>query len=372
MAIRFVFSLCIALTCVLVVFAAVPGAAATGDTGTASAERLQTPAEPSQSSVLPPMQEAPERDATVTRIQVAENGSAEWSITIRMQLRSDEAEADFDAFHEEFQTNRSAYVDRFRTRMTRVVGNASADTTREMSATGFEGELGIEEGPTRWGYVTYRFQWDGFAPVDDGVVSVGDVLNGYFIQENGILVIGHPPDYESANIDPEPDSNASDEIQWNGPRDFDEQRPRVNLFPPDQSPPGDDNTSSDDSGDDSGLAMPLFAGATGVAVLAGIGVFYVRWRRRRPGAVAAGDGGQQVDESTDNSPELGELATEEDKVIALLESEDSRIKQSEIADRLDWSPSKTSRVLSEMSDDGSVEKLRIGRENVIDLADDGE
>jgi hypothetical protein len=318
------------------------------------------------------MQQAPERDATVTRIQVAENGSARWSVTIRMQLDSDEAEADFDAFREEFQTNRSTYVDRFRTRMTRVVGNASTEAEREMSATGFEGELGIEEGPTRWGYVTYRFNWDGFAPVDDGVVSIGDVLSGYFIQENGILVIEHPPDYDPANIDPEPDSNASDEIQWDGPRDFAEQRPRVDLFPPGQSPPQNGTNSSSSSGDDSGLLMPLFAGATGVAVLAGAGVFYVRWRRRQPEGVAAGDGGHQVAEDESDDPlELGDLATEEDKVIALLESEDGRIKQSEIADRLDWSPSKTSRVLSDMAEEGSVKKLRIGRENVIDLAADG-
>jgi hypothetical protein len=320
------------------------------------------------------MQEAPERDATVTRIQVVENGSAEWSVTIRMQLDSDEAEADFDAFRDEFQTNRSTYVDSFRNRMRPVVGNASNETVREMSATEFEGEIGIEEGPVRWGYVTYRFDWDGFAPVDDGVVSIGDVLNGYFIQQNGILVIEHPPEYEPANIDPRPDSNASDEIQWDGPRDFDDQRPRLDLFPPDQSPENrNDTTSADGSEDDSGLLMPLFAGATGVAVLAGVGVFYVRWRRRQPEGVAAGDGGgQAAGDGNDDPLELGDLATEEDKVVALLESEGGRIKQSEIADRLDWSPSKTSRVLSDMSDEGSVEKLRIGRENVIDLVDDGE
>jgi len=44
--------------------------------------------------------------------------------------------------------------------------------------------------------------------------------------------------------------------------------------------------------------------------------------------------------------------------------------QAEIADRLDWSSSKTSRVTSEMADAGDIEKLRIGRENVIDLAED--
>ncbi|CDK40607.1 uncharacterized protein BN903_57 [Halorubrum sp. AJ67] len=45
------------------------------------------------------------------------------------------------------------------------------------------------------------------------------------------------------------------------------------------------------------------------------------------------------------------------------------MKQSDVVEELGWSKSKTSRVLSRMADAGGVEKLRIGRENVIDLAD---
>ena len=45
------------------------------------------------------------------------------------------------------------------------------------------------------------------------------------------------------------------------------------------------------------------------------------------------------------------------------------MKQAAIADEFDWSPSKTSRVVGDMVDDSTVEKLQIGRENVIDLAD---
>ncbi|PSP15116.1 hypothetical protein BRC62_08215 [Halobacteriales archaeon QH_10_67_13] len=65
----------------------------------------------------------------------------------------------------------------------------------------------------------------------------------------------------------------------------------------------------------------------------------------------------------------GELATDEDRIVALLEREDGRTRQVAIADRVDWSDSKTSRVLSDMAEQGTVEKLRIGQENVIDLRD---
>jgi len=45
------------------------------------------------------------------------------------------------------------------------------------------------------------------------------------------------------------------------------------------------------------------------------------------------------------------------------------MRQTAIADWLDWSDSKASRVLSDMAEQGTVEKLRIGRGNVIDLRD---
>jgi uncharacterized membrane protein len=45
------------------------------------------------------------------------------------------------------------------------------------------------------------------------------------------------------------------------------------------------------------------------------------------------------------------------------------MKQAEVAEVLDWSASKTSRVLSDLEDDGIVERVRLGRENVVDLSD---
>jgi Uncharacterized membrane-associated protein/domain len=59
--------------------------------------------------------------------------------------------------------------------------------------------------------------------------------------------------------------------------------------------------------------------------------------------------------------------TDEDRVVTILKTEGGRLRQTAIAERLGWSDSKTSRVLSDMVETGTVEKLRIGRENVIDL-----
>ncbi len=62
------------------------------------------------------------------------------------------------------------------------------------------------------------------------------------------------------------------------------------------------------------------------------------------------------------------VLTNAERVSELLRTH-GRMRQCEIAAELDWSASKTSRTLSRMADDGAVAKLRIGRENVIDLRD---
>lgn len=64
-----------------------------------------------------------------------------------------------------------------------------------------------------------------------------------------------------------------------------------------------------------------------------------------------------------------ELATAPEKVTELLTARGGRVPQSDVAEELDWSQSKTSRVISDMVEEGTVEKLRLGRQNLIELAD---
>lgn len=70
-----------------------------------------------------------------------------------------------------------------------------------------------------------------------------------------------------------------------------------------------------------------------------------------------------------------ELLSDEGQVIRLLVENDGRIRQHQIVEETGWSKSKVSRTLSRMNEDGMIEKVSHGRENVITLADrpaDGE
>lgn len=74
--------------------------------------------------------------------------------------------------------------------------------------------------------------------------------------------------------------------------------------------------------------------------------------------------------SPDVTPAETRPVTDAERVQMLLEARDGRMRQAEIVDELEWSASKTSRVIGEMADEGEIEKLRLGRENLIELADE--
>lgn len=316
-------------------------------------------------------------DVTITRIRVHENGSATWSVTVRLELDSNQSVEEFEAFQAEFERNQSAFVSRFRDRMTGVVSNAATATNREMTATQFRAETGVEEVIRRWGYVTYRFRWEGFVPPESDTLTVGDVFQGgFFLEENDILIVEGPRGYETETVAPSADTGNRTQLQWDGPRSFADQRPRVTFAQPEDGSAGGDGSGS------SGFPLPVVLVVL-VAALVAIGVTYVR-RKRGDGTTAAPADGEDeskgtAEQTTDSGAgaaagddlSLGELATDEDRVQQLLASEGGRMRQADIADRLDWSASKTSRVVSDMADEDKIEKLRIGRENVIDLVEDG-
>jgi hypothetical protein len=139
--------------------------------------------------------------------------------------------------------------------------------------------------------------------------------------------------------------------------------------------------------------VELVAGAGIVAVVAvAAGVWTLR---RRPGRDAPGDAPRPPDDTPapvgsadptepdaadadDGTPGDGDdesavdlsLLSDEERVERLLERNDGRMKQATIVDEMGWSDAKVSQLLSAMADEGRIDKLRLGRENLISLPDD--
>ena len=347
-----------------------------------------------QSAAIPQTDDQPAPDNTITRIDLTANGSATWEITLRTRLESDSDVAEYERFQEEFRSNTSRYVDPFADRMSGVVAAANDSSDREMRAGGFDAETGIQEVPRRWGVVSFRFTWTGFAAVDGDAVVVGDVFaGGFFIDEDDALAIAAPDGYVVESTAPAPDETADGVVEWRGREDFDDGRPRVRAVPTtgDGGSPADGDGGPGTGVDEGGLPVGVLVLA-GVLLVALAGAAYaIRTgrvssdREAGAGGAAGRPGGDDATDPTadgeraaaDGDPVGGtaadpDLLTDEDRVRRLLREREGRMKQSAIVDELGWSKSKASRVLSGMADEGEVEKLRIGRENVIDLVDDEE
>lgn len=71
--------------------------------------------------------------------------------------------------------------------------------------------------------------------------------------------------------------------------------------------------------------------------------------------------------SADTPPEL---LSDEGRIVRLLVENDGRTYQYQIVEATGWSKSKVSRTLSRMHDEGTIEKVSVGRENVIVLSDE--
>jgi len=359
-------------------------------------------------------QDQPVPDATVTRIHLAANGTATWRLTFRTRLSTSTAVSEYEQFQAAFEQNTTRYVDPFETRMRGVVTGVNATTDRPMRADGFDASTSIQEVPRRWGVVTFRFRWVNFATVEDDRVIVGDAFgSGFYIAADDTLVITPPEGYTIETVDPQPSSTTANSVEWTGREDFAANRPRVVALTTTAGADSDESSLSTPTGD----SRPTLL--VGVLVL-GVAAVYALVRRRRElsgepstaeqaadsadhaageavGETAAGEAadaetaagetaGETADsathaagptagptadpaaDQTDDTPPTDQpLRTDTDRVIHALEANGGRMKQSALGETLEWSKSKTSRVLSEMEADGTIEKLRIGRENVIDL-----
>jgi uncharacterized membrane protein len=112
----------------------------------------------------------------------------------------------------------------------------------------------------------------------------------------------------------------------------------------------------------------IMVGVLGV-LIGLVAVLYLR----REGRLGRGGTPEEVADppapSTEEATDLS-LLSDEERVERLLEASGGRMRQAAIVDATGWSDAKVSQLLSEMSESGRVQKLRLGRENLISLPEE--
>lgn len=396
----------VAMIAVVCVLATAAGSAAPGAPPAVSTQD-EAPGESSPAEAVTALQEADiDADTTRLRADVDAGGDATWQVAHRLRLDTENEREAFGDLQDAIEADPSAYLDPFEERMLRTVALASNATDREMTVGEFAVSTRRESQPqTEFGVVTFQFEWGSFASTGGDEIRTGDALDRLFLATDESLEIRWPETHRHDSSLPDPDTVEDRRVVWRGPIDFDEGQPRVVAV------------ADDDSFISWSMLALLLAGVVAGALL----FVAVRWRyqhrsgpettdasgrdppaskrdgrpvdgeKRRSAGTTDIHSGEDETAPPETAPSTSpsadadslsggdpdeqsppsELLRNEEQVMRLLERNGGRLKQKELADRLEWSAAKTSQVVTTLREEGELESFRIGRENVLTLPGEG-
>lgn len=286
-----------------------------------------------------------QQDSTqrIDNIQLNENGDAVWSVEIREPLENQSEIDSFESYVSQLNSSENNQTTQnFQDRFSSVINNADGEYERNMGLDSLSVSAETVNTATGdFGITTVEFTWNNYAGVNEqGNLVMGQILSdGYTLSEGERLVITPPENYVAQDTPVAAEETTQGNLEWSGPYSFSNTEL---VF--------EESTSTN---------LPLIPiGGVGVVILIVISVLFMKRRTTNS---------EDENNSTWNTDEL---KTEGEKIVEILESSDGRIKQKEVASELDWSDSKVSRVTSSLEEKSVIEKLTIGRENVLNLKED--
>jgi hypothetical protein len=317
-------------------------------------------------------------------VDVQPDGDARWRVSTAFDLETAAEREEFRSLASNFESGETSSLGLSAFR--RASSEASAATGREMSVTVRDRRASpasvVENGTGR---LTLVFTWTNFGRTDGDRLRLDDVFetgpdNRTWMPGLGAgdsLVVRGPEGYGVAdsNVAPRYRDNRPT-LQWDGPTEFDATTLAA-AFTGQGTPtptPGSPQPS---------VPWPL---VFTVGLGGGVVAVYLLARHRDgfdlPPDAPADDGGEtpaagaSTQAATDSAEDVAsddvdeELLSDEERVERLLERNGGRMKQANIVKETGWSNAKVSQLLSSMEDAGRIDKLRIGRENLISFPDE--
>ncbi|GAB3415415.1 hypothetical protein GCM10027435_11520 [Haloparvum alkalitolerans] len=312
---------------------------------------------------------------------------AAWTVTVTYRLRNANETETFRRVAERFREEEvGPGADLYRN----YAAGASEYAGREMSITNVERAASVDEEPAvddesvvAVGTLELSFVWTAFLEANGDQLVMDDAFRTAdgeswlrSLGPNQRMVIRTPEGYavsSTPGVSVDFEENA---VVIEGPRSFGSEE-RIGVV------------YSSNVAD----APPwgLLAGAVVLAAAIISGGLYA-YRRREPGAgagdgtgegPAAESGASGPSAETERSSEPPEpaggeeepekptedlsLLSDEERVERLLDRNGGRMRQADVVEETGWSDAKVSQLLSAMAEEGRIEKLRLGRENLISL-----
>jgi hypothetical protein len=332
-------------------------------------------------------------DGVRVHIDIHGDGDARWTIAATYDVNESADRRAFEDVAAEFERGQGELGFSIQT-FERVVPQVADRADRQMAIQDPQWTSGIvNDSSGQQGALRLSFTWTNFAHVDNETVTLGGVFaGGWFgdLGEGQMLVIQPPPGFDVSSAQPSHET-VNGTLRWTGPVAFGPKEPVATFQRQPASPD---------------IPWASIAGALVTAlVIGGIIAYAWVWRSSSDAGPFGGapteseetgetpDGGADAGTATATDPDLSvgdaagdteadagetgaggteveatpELLSDEERVERLLEAQGGRMKQARIVEETRWSNAKVSQLLSQMAEDGRVEKLRIGRENLISL-----
>ena len=318
---------------------------------------------------------------TAIRIDLRPDRDASWEVSVRYGLTDANETAVFDEVGDRFLAGE---IGPNATLFERFADGASRNANREMRVEDVDRAVTIHEEVDEFddedvvavGELRLTFVWTDFLESDGEELVLGDALttptNGTWLRSlsaDQSIEVATPDGYSVSGTPGATVSLRDNAVIIDGPRVFDDDERVAVVY----SPTGASNAPP----------WTMLAGAIVVAAML-IAIGLLGYRRVEGGGPARdedhttdeavpADGGEAAGAdaaATDEPAEDLSLLSDEERVERLLEREGGRMRQADIVSETEWSDAKVSQLLSTMADEGRVEKLRLGRENLISLPDD--
>lgn len=294
------------------------------------------------------------------------NGNAWYIIEYRILLDSQDRINEFDEFKLVVEGNNTHKAE-FEARMRDIVTKAGIATSRPMAASEFDVSVTTQNSATgNYGIVRYSFTWGNFAEVSASSVVIGDVFfGGQYISTGDTFIIKVPDEYEISEVTPTPDSERKSELIWSGPRNFNSGEPAVVA-------------------EKSSSSFFFVVLALLVLMVLGSGViFYYRKKvgGQRPAPRVRSSKVEDMEPESKPEPDdpglpepvkppestVTRFESDDEIIISMLRQHGNAMMQTEIVKKSGFSKSKTSALLTSMAENGQIERVKKGRENLIRL-----
>ncbi|MFB6163969.1 MAG: helix-turn-helix transcriptional regulator [Haloarculaceae archaeon] len=332
-------------------------------------------------STVPAQQSAAAADQQTMHVSLLANGSARWTVTTNYTLDTPERRAAFDDVARDFERGDLRTLSAMRA----AAARASTATGRQMAITAVSRRHDVAN---ETGRLVLSFTWTHFARESGERLIADDVFNtsaGTWLPSLSAdqrLVFAGPDTYRFLSATPRGYVVSNGSVRWSGPQTFEPGKLAVVYERVEYGPPGGNWLQSN------WYLLVALGGLAGAVALA----YYLAERDTdlpSPGAIARSRGDDDADAAVaangtgaaatagsaapdaDVDAEIDEeLLSDEERVERLLERNGGRMKQANIVTETGWSNAKVSQLLSAMDDEDRIDKLRIGRENLISFPDE--